>query len=214
MAESHQVLLISFTGPAAGRAAFREALDLPGLRQAAVVERSADGLLDVPESHVSGAGITTAGAGLVGGLVGLLGGPLGVLLGTAAGAALGGAAENQQLLEGGAGLIMLSSRVDEGASLLVVDLRESSPRPGDDLARRHGGTLERISEKEFAAQVRAAEEAAEKNDEDPVPGTVPGTAAPAGAAPDGSPERTPERNADGFADGPADRSPGTGERPA
>ncbi|MFD3808840.1 histidine kinase [Streptomyces sp. NPDC058619] len=210
MAESHQVLLISFTGPAAGRAAFQEALDLPGLRQAAVVERSADGLLDVPESHVSGAGITTAGAGLVGGLVGLLGGPLGVLLGTAAGAALGGAAENQQLLEGGAGLIMLSRRVDEGASLLVVDLRESSPQPGDDLARRHGGTLERISEKEFAAQVRAAEEAAEESDEDPAAETVTGTTAPADGTPERSPGRTPEREAGG----PAGGRPAEGERPA
>ncbi|OKK22276.1 hypothetical protein AMK16_03685 [Streptomyces sp. CB00455] len=162
MADSHQMLLISFTGPAAGRAAFQEALGLPGLRQAAVLERSPDGLLHVPESHVHGSGIATAGGGLAGGLVGLLGGPVGVFLGTAAGAALGSAAENQQLREDGAGLIMLSSRVDDGASLLVLDVHESSPQPADDLARRHGGILERVPAKDFAAQVRAAERAAEQ----------------------------------------------------
>ncbi|MEU3060587.1 histidine kinase [Streptomyces subrutilus] len=160
MADSHQVLLITFTGPGPARAAYREALDLPGLRQAAILERSAEGLLDVPESHVRGAGKRAAGGGLVGGLIGLLGGPLGVLFGSAAGAALGGAVENRELLEGGAGLIMLSSRIDEGAALLIVDLEEAGPGPGDEVARRHGGTLERVPEREFAARVRAAEEAA------------------------------------------------------
>ena len=160
MADSHQVLLISFTDREASRAAFQEALTLPGLRQASILERSAEGLLDVPETHVRGAGRRTAGGGVAGGLIGLLGGPLGVLLGAAAGAALGGAVENQELLEDGAGLIMLSSRIDEGSSLLIVDVDEATQEPGDELARRHGGVLERMPEEEFAAQVRAAEQAA------------------------------------------------------
>lgn len=161
MAESHhQILLITFAKAQAARAAYEDAVGLPGLRQAAVLERSAEGLLDVPESHVSGAGVPTAGAGLAGGLLGLVGGPIGVFLGAAAGVALGGAAEDLRMQEGGAGMIMLSSRVEDGAALLIVDLRESEPEPADDLARRHGGTLERLSAKEFAAQVRAAEQAA------------------------------------------------------
>ncbi|WP_411104742.1 histidine kinase [Streptomyces sp. cmx-4-9] len=162
MADSHQVLLISFKDPAAARAAYEESLELPGLQQAALMERSADGLLDVPETHVHGAGRRTAGGGLVGGLIGMLGGPLGVLLGTAAGAALGGAVENQQQLESGAGLIVLSSRIDDGTSLLVVDVEEETPEPGDALARRHGGVLERMSAAELTARVSAAEKAAEE----------------------------------------------------
>lgn len=162
MAESHQVLLIAFKDPAAGRAAYEESLDLPGLRQAALVERSAEGLLDVPQTHVHGAGRRAAGGGLVGGLIGMLGGPLGVLMGTAAGAALGGAVENQQQLESGAGLIVLSSRIDDGTSLLVVEVDEAAPEPGDELARRHGGVLERMSAEELTAQVSAAEKAAEE----------------------------------------------------
>ncbi|MCX5384103.1 histidine kinase [Streptomyces sp. NBC_00083] len=161
MAETHHVLLISFTRPEQCRAAYEEAVSLPGLRQAAVLERSAEGVLDVPENHVRGAGVPTVGGGLVGGLVGLLGGPIGVLLGSAAGAALANAAENRQLMEGGAGLIMLSGRIEDGASMLVVDLHESSQEPADELARRYGGSLERLPAHEFAAQVEAAERAAE-----------------------------------------------------
>ncbi|MFG2752394.1 hypothetical protein [Streptomyces xanthophaeus] len=56
MAESHQVLLVSFTDRQASGVAYQEALALPGLRQAAGVERSPEGLLDVPETHVKGAG--------------------------------------------------------------------------------------------------------------------------------------------------------------
>ncbi|WP_438295346.1 histidine kinase [Streptomyces sp. HUAS TT7] len=161
MADTHHVLLVSFTDPARCRSAFAEAVSLPGLRQAAILERSAEGLLDVPDNHVRGAGVPTVGGGLVGGLVGLLGGPIGVLLGSAAGATLANAAENRQLLEDGAGLIVLSSRVEDGMAMLVVDLHESSQQPADELARRHDGTLQRLSAKEFAAQVEAAERAAQ-----------------------------------------------------
>ncbi|GAA1358304.1 histidine kinase [Streptomyces beijiangensis] len=164
MTENHHVLLIAFSDPERCRAAYEEALQLPGLRQAAILERSAEGLIDVPENHVRGAGVPTVGGGVVGGLVGLLGGPIGVLIGSAAGAALANARENRQLMEGGAGLIMLSGRVDDGVSMLVLDLHESSPDPADELAGRHGGTVERLSEKEFTEQVEAAERAAEEPD--------------------------------------------------
>ncbi|MFI5765362.1 histidine kinase [Streptomyces sp. NPDC051563] len=161
MADSHHhMLLITFPSSSAARPAYEEAVDLPGLRQAAVLERSPEGLLDVPESHVAGAGVPTAGAGLAGGLIGLLGGPIGVFLGTAAGVALGNAAEEGWAREGGAGMIMLSSQVEDGAALLIVDLHESDPQPADDLARRHGGTLQRLTAQEFSARVRAAERAA------------------------------------------------------
>ncbi|MFI6471066.1 histidine kinase [Streptomyces sp. NPDC050516] len=164
MADTHHVLLISFTDPARCRSAFAEAVSLPGLRQAAILERSAEGLLDVPDNHVRGAGVPTVGGGLVGGLVGLLGGPIGVLLGSAAGATLANAAENRQLLEDGAGLIVLSSRVEDGTAMLVLDLHESAQGPADELARRHDGTLQRLSAKEFTAQVEAAERAAQNTE--------------------------------------------------
>ncbi|MFD7579947.1 hypothetical protein [Kitasatospora sp. NPDC059817] len=163
MSEQHNVVLLTFPDATAWRAAFDEAQHLPGLRQLAALERSADGLLEIQDTFTRGAGVTTVSSGVLGGLVGLVGGPIGVLLGFAAGAALGNAAEEGRATEGGAGLIMLSPRVPDGGALLVLELRESSPDRADDLASRHGATVERIDAQDFAEQVRAAEHKAEQD---------------------------------------------------
>ncbi|MGW4378398.1 hypothetical protein [Kitasatospora sp. NPDC004531] len=156
----HNVLLLGFADGEACRRAYEDAMHLPGLRQLAVLERSAEGIVDIPESHIRGAGVPTVGSGLVGGLVGLLGGPIGALLGFAAGAAIGNAAEQSEITDGGAGLIVLSSRVENGRALLVVDLVEHDSAPADELAAKYGAPVERISAEQFAEQVRAAKESA------------------------------------------------------
>ncbi|MBD0742879.1 histidine kinase [Streptomyces sp. CBMA152] len=162
MSDRHHVVLLPFADPARCRSAFAQAKELPGLRQAAILERSADGVLDVPDNHVRGAGVPTVGSGVVGGLIGLLGGPLGMLLGFTAGAALGNAAEGRRELDDMAGLIVLSARVPDGAALLVLDLDEASPAPVDQLAADHDVAAERLSASAFAEQVRAAERQAER----------------------------------------------------
>ncbi|QKW22577.1 hypothetical protein HUT16_28955 [Kitasatospora sp. NA04385] len=154
----HNVLLLGFTDREECRRAYEDAMHLPGLRQVAVLERDAEGIVDIPESHIRGAGVPTVGSGLVGGLVGLLGGPIGVLLGFAAGAAIGNAAEQTEMTDGGAGLIVLSSRVDNGRALLVADLVEHESGPADELAAKYGASVERISAEQFAEQVRIAKE--------------------------------------------------------
>ncbi|MFG2692657.1 hypothetical protein [Kitasatospora sp. NPDC048407] len=158
----HNVLLLGFTDQGAARRAYEDAMHLPGLRQLAVLERSAEGIVDIPESHIRGAGVPTVGSGLVGGLVGLLGGPIGVLLGFAAGAAIGNAAEQTEMTDGGAGLIVLSSRVESGRALLVADLVEHDSAPADELAAKYGASVERITAEEFAEQVRVAKERAQE----------------------------------------------------
>ncbi|MFG2143162.1 histidine kinase [Streptomyces sp. NPDC048696] len=162
MSDRHHVVLLPFADPARCRSAFTQAKELPGLRQAAVLERSADGVLDVPDNHVRGAGVPTVGTGVVGGLIGLLGGPLGVLLGITAGAALGNVAEAQREQDDLAGLIVLSARVPDGAALLVLDLDEASPEPADKLAADHDVVAERLTASAFAERVRAAERQAER----------------------------------------------------
>ncbi|MFC5664810.1 histidine kinase [Kitasatospora misakiensis] len=161
MSENHHVLLLDFRDGADCLAAFDEAAHLPGLRQSAIVEREADGTLDFPASQVRGAGAPTVGAGVVGGLAGLLAGPIGVLLGWAAGTVLGNAAETWRDQEGGAGLIVLSEEVEDGHSMLVLDVVESSPDPADALAARHGTILRRIPAADLAARVKAARRAAD-----------------------------------------------------
>ncbi|MFE2722479.1 histidine kinase [Kitasatospora sp. NPDC059327] len=165
MTDQHNVVLLTFPDPSTCRPAFEEAEHLPGLRQAAVLERSADGLLETKEGYVRGAGVATVGSGVVGGLIGLLGGPIGSLLGFAAGAALGNAAEEGRAATGGAGLIVLSPRVPDGTAMLVLDIREESPAAADAFAARHGAAVERIPAEEFAEQVRAAEQRAEDSPE-------------------------------------------------
>lgn len=163
MSEQHNVVLLTFPDAAGWRSAYDEAQHLPGLRQVAALERSAEGLLEVRDTFVRGAGVATVGSGVLGGLVGLLGGPVGVLLGFAAGAALGNAAEESRATEGGAGLIVLSPRVPDGGALLVLEAREASRGPADDLASRHGATIERIDAHEFAERIKAAERKAEED---------------------------------------------------
>ncbi|GAA1990365.1 histidine kinase [Kitasatospora viridis] len=162
MAEAtNTMLFITFDGRAAADAAFEEAKELPGVRQAAVLTRSAEGLLDTPESWVRGAGRPTVATGLLGGLLGLFGGPIGVLLGWTAGTVIGGAAELKQFQEGAEGLLVYSRDLAEGHAMLIVDVHEHDPAPADALAAAHGGRLVRRPAAEVEAEVRAAERAAE-----------------------------------------------------
>ncbi|MFE5582387.1 hypothetical protein [Kitasatospora sp. NPDC056531] len=166
MSEQHNLVLLTFPDATAWRSAFDEAQHLPGLRLAAALERSADGVVEVKDTFTRGAGVATVGSGVLGGLVGLLGGPVGMLLGFAAGAALGNAAEEHHATEAGAAMIVLSPRVPDGGALLALDAREASPGPADELAAKHGATIERIDEHTFTEQVRAAERKAEKRTEE------------------------------------------------
>ncbi|MFJ9694767.1 histidine kinase [Kitasatospora sp. NPDC101183] len=177
MSDRHHVVLLTFPDTAAWRPAFEEARHLPGLRFAAAMERSADGLLEIEDTYTKGAGVATVGSGVLGGLVGLLGGPVGVLLGFAAGAALGNAAEEHAATEGGAALIVLSPRVPDGGALVALEAVEPSPEAADELAARHGASVERIDAHAFAEQVRKAEEAAEP-----------------GKDPEKDPEKEPEKD--------------------
>jgi hypothetical protein len=158
----HTMLFITFADPAAALAAFTEAKELPGARQAAVLRRSAEGLLDTPESWVRGAGTPTVATGILGGLIGLLGGPVGVLLGWTAGTVLGSAAELRQFQDGAEGLLVYSRDLAEGHAMLIVELHEHHHAPADELAERHGGQLVRRPAEEVAAEVRAAERAVDE----------------------------------------------------
>ncbi len=162
MPETHTMLFVTFDDPAASRAAYEEVKDLDGARQAAVLERSAEGLLNVPESWVRGAGTPTVVSGIVGGLVGLLGGPVGFFLGWTAGTVLAGAAEIKRFQDAAEGLTVYSSGLAEGDSLLIAELREQRPQDADAIAARHGGRLVRRPAEEVAAEVSTAQEAAEE----------------------------------------------------
>ncbi|MGW2231209.1 hypothetical protein [Streptomyces formicae] len=152
----HRVVTLPFADPRACRVAYADALPLPGVRQVAVLERAADGTLDVPLGHDAEAGDATMGAGAAGGLLGLVTGPLGALLGATAGAAFGNALEVRREGEEYAAMIVLSADVRDGTSLLVLDLEEEAEGPLDELAARYGTVARREEAKDFAARVRKA----------------------------------------------------------
>ncbi|GAA2777824.1 hypothetical protein [Streptomyces showdoensis] len=147
------VLLLTFQDPERCDAAFREAQHLPGYRQEASVARRADGQLEVLDTHVRGTGTATVGGGAAGLAIGLLGGPVGALLGFTAGALLGNAAEQHNLEAGGEALITLSTRVPDDGAVLILYLHERHPDPADELAARHGASVERLSAEELAAEI-------------------------------------------------------------
>ncbi|MEI5102721.1 hypothetical protein RB200_34655 [Streptomyces sp. PmtG] len=152
----HRVVTLAFGDPEQCRVAYTDALRLPGLRQAAVLERAPDGTLDVPLSENPEAGEATVGAGAVGGLLGLATGPLGALLGVTAGAALGSMLEVRREGEEYAAMILLSADAEDGTSLLVLDIKEAAEEPVDELAARHGTVVRREDAKDFADRVRTA----------------------------------------------------------
>ncbi|MFE9423909.1 histidine kinase [Kitasatospora sp. NPDC006697] len=163
MAEAiDSMLFITFDDRTAAEAAYREAKELPGARQAAVLTRSDEGLLETPESWVHGAGRPTVATGIVGGLLGLFAGPVGALLGWSAGTVIGGAAELKQFQAGAEGLLVYSKDLAEGHAMLIVEVNEHDPAPADRLAAAHGGRLLRRPASEVEAEVRAADTAAEE----------------------------------------------------
>ncbi|WP_051812782.1 hypothetical protein [Kitasatospora sp. MBT63] len=163
MHESHSMVFVTFGSTEAARRAYHEIKEVHGVRQAAVMERSAEGLLDVPESWVRGAGTATVLSGVVGGLVGLIGGPIGVFLGWGAGTALGGGAEYKRLSDSAEGLLVFSRGLADSTSMLIAELTETSPDAVDEIAARHGGRLVRRPADEVEAEVRAAQEEAEES---------------------------------------------------
>ncbi|MEV7279290.1 hypothetical protein [Streptomyces sp. NPDC093111] len=147
------VLLLTFQDPERCGDAFREAQHLSGYRQEVSVARRADGELEVLDTHIRGTGAATVGGGAAGLALGLLGGPVGALLGFTAGALLGNAAEQHHLEAGGEALITLSTRVPENGAVLILFLHERLPDPADELAARHGASVERLSAEELAAEI-------------------------------------------------------------
>lgn len=127
---------------------------------AAVVERKADGTIEVPEGadNVIGAGL--AGGSLIGMLVGVLGGPLGVLLGWGVGAAAGVLVDADRAGRGDEVLAQMGTAVPAGQAALVAEVEEYAVEVIDDEMGALGGTVVRRSAEEVLAELEASEEAA------------------------------------------------------
>jgi uncharacterized membrane protein len=138
-----------------------ESLDSLQVRSAALVERTSDGTLRVPEGDDEIIGAGTATGGLLGTLAGVLGGPLGVLLGFGTGAMVGGMFDLDRATSTDSALALMSARIPPGSTALIVEAVESTQEPLDQLAARFEATIDRQPAAQVAAEVEAAEAAAE-----------------------------------------------------
>ncbi|QIB47663.1 histidine kinase [Streptomyces aureoverticillatus] len=159
--DDDKVLFFTFKDPERARDAFHDVTQLPTVSRAAILARSQDGELAVPETYPADDGGAAAVGGAVGALVGLLGGPLGVLFGWGAGALLGVSADADEAEDSIDALTVLSQGVNEGETVVIAGLTESDPSAADEIAGRLGGTVVRVPAQDVEAEVRSAQEAAE-----------------------------------------------------
>ncbi|SMF78893.1 DUF1269 domain-containing protein [Streptomyces sp. Amel2xC10] len=127
---------------------------------AVIVERKADGSLDVVDGtdHQIGEGITQGS--LIGLLVGILGGPFGLLLGWGAGALIGGAIDADKASETDAVIGAFTKSVPPGRNALITDVTETRESVIDTDAAADGGTVTRRPAHEVLDEIEAAAAAA------------------------------------------------------
>src|SRR6185295_5249391 len=95
-----------------------------GLESAAIVERTAQGELRIPESDDNVGLVGTASGSLIGMLVGVLGGPVGVLLGWGAGALMGAAFDVDREVTSDEALTALGQAIPTGSTAVIASVRE------------------------------------------------------------------------------------------
>ena len=132
-----------------------------GLRAAAVVERTPQGDLRIPEGTDNVGLVGTAGGGLIGMLVGVLGGPLGMLLGWGTGALVGGAVDLDRAETAEDALTALARTIPPGSTAVVASVAEPAVEVIDGEMEKLGGEVTRRTVDDVIAELEAAEDAAD-----------------------------------------------------
>lgn len=162
MPEENNVLVVHFPENSKAFAALSQFKSQPGVRGAAVVERTADGQVRVADGYSPAGGSGVAVGGLVGSLIGILAGPVGVLLGWSTGMLVGGAFEVDELADAEDGFTILSRSIPAGTNALVVEMFETSHAIADDVAGELDGTITRIPARDMQAEIDSIREAERK----------------------------------------------------
>jgi uncharacterized membrane protein len=162
MSEENNVLVIHFPESSKAFEALSELKDQPGVRGAAVVERTADGQVRLADGYSPDGGSGVAVGGLVGSLIGILAGPVGVLLGWSTGMLVGMAYEADEVADADDGFTILSHSIPAGSNALVVEMTETSHAIADDVAKRLDGTITRLPATDVQSEIESAREAARK----------------------------------------------------
>src|SRR6476619_6409442 len=132
-----------------------------GLESAAVVERSPEGELTIPESADNVGLVGTASGSLIGMLVGVLGGPVGVLVGWGSGALMGGAFDVDRAVTSDEALTVLGRAIPPESTAVIAEVEEFESGAVDAEMSKLGGEVTRRSAAEVTSELEAAEDAAD-----------------------------------------------------
>lgn len=165
MAEVDNVVVVRFTDASKAYEALSvlkecDAEGRIGLDSAAVVERTADGELRVPEDADNVGPVGTATGSLTGMLIGVLGGPVGVLIGWGAGALLGGAFDIDRAETSDEALGVLGRAIPPGSTAVIASVNEPAVEVIDGEMKKLGGEVTRKPAAEVMDELEAAEDAA------------------------------------------------------
>jgi uncharacterized membrane protein len=132
-----------------------------GLESAAIVERTEEGELRIPESIDNDELVGMASGSLIGMLIGVLGGPLGVLVGWGAGAMMGGAFDVDRAVTSDEALTVLGRAIPPGTTAVIASVEEPAVEVIDAEMYKLGAEVTRRPVAEVVGELEAAEEAAD-----------------------------------------------------
>jgi uncharacterized membrane protein len=166
MAESDNVVVVRFSEASKAYQALSvlKQCDADGrisLRAAAVVERTPEGQLLIPESTDNVGLVGTASGSLIGMLIGVLGGPVGLLLGWGAGALVGGAFDLDRADQTDEALSALGRAIPPQSTALIASVTEPVVEVIDGEMDILGGDVTRRTTTEVMDELEAADEAAD-----------------------------------------------------
>jgi uncharacterized membrane protein len=159
------VVVVQFTEPSKAYQALSvlKECDADGridLEAAAVVERTPDGKLNIPESTDNVGLVGTASGSLIGMLIGVLGGPLGVLLGWGTGAAIGAAIDTERAVTSDEALTVLGRAIPPESTAVIASVTEPKVEVIDGEMAKIGGEVTRRSAGDVMDELEVAEKAA------------------------------------------------------
>jgi uncharacterized membrane protein len=166
MTEVENVVVVGFTEPSKAYQALSvlkesSAEGRIGLESAAIVERTPEGELRIPESVDNDELVGMASGSLIGMLIGVLGGPLGVLVGWGAGAMMGGAFDVDRAVTSDEALTVLGRAIPPGTTAVIASVEEPAVEVIDAEMDKLGGEVTRRPVAEVMGELEAAEEAAD-----------------------------------------------------
>jgi uncharacterized membrane protein len=160
------VVVVRFTEPSKAYQALSvlKECDASGrimLESAAIVERTPEGALQIPEGADNLGPVGAASGSLIGMLVGVLGGPVGVMLGWGGGALIGGAFDIDRAVTSDEALTVLGRAIPPESTAVIASVGEPAVEVIDGEMAKLGGEVTRRSAADVMDELEAVEAAAD-----------------------------------------------------